>query len=198
MVEYLTNGVAINAVNMPAMSPERYKVMEPYIQLAGRLGNFAAQIASGNPRAVRLVYSGKLTENNTHLVRNAGLAGVLNRWLTHKANLVNAMQIAGQRGLQVGERHESRSGHIDSIRLELETDRGVTSVEGTVVLGRPRLLNVDGIYCEAQLAGHLTYMHNQGRTGRHRLRRDGAGKERDQHRELLARTPRLGQKRRAE
>ena len=27
-------------------------------------------------------------------MRNAGLAGVLNRWLSQKANLVNAMQIA--------------------------------------------------------------------------------------------------------
>ena len=40
-------------------------------------------------------------------------------------------------------------------------DDGVTSVEGAVILNRPRLLQVDGIYCEAALAGFLIYMRNQ-------------------------------------
>jgi D-3-phosphoglycerate dehydrogenase len=50
---------------------------------------------------------------------------------------------------------------MDSIRLELETDAGTTTVEGAVLLGKPRLVQVDGIYCEAQLAGHLIFMKNQ-------------------------------------
>jgi D-3-phosphoglycerate dehydrogenase len=70
------------------------------------------------------------------------------------------MQIAGQRGWGLAERHEARSGHTDSIRLELETDAGVTMVEGAVLLGKPRLIQVDGIYCEAPLSGHLIFMMN--------------------------------------
>ncbi len=161
LAEYLQSGVAINAVNMPALSPEQYKVIEPYISLAEKLGSFAAQIATGSPRGVRLVYLRKLAEDNTHLIRNAGLAGVLNQWLSQRANLVNAMQIAAERNLHVSERHEKRVGHMDAIRLELETDAGVTTVEGAVLLGKPRLLQVDGIYCEAPLSGHLIYMRNQ-------------------------------------
>ena len=160
VVEYLQNGVAINAVNMPALSPEQYRVVGPYITLALRLGTFAAYIASGNPQTVRLSYRGKIAEVNTQLVRNAGLAGVLRRSLAQRANVVNAMQIASERALNVGERHQTRSGHVDSVALELETDSGVTSVEGAVVLGKPRLIQVDGIYCEATLAGHLTFMKN--------------------------------------
>jgi len=161
VVEYLNSGVVINAVNMPALSPEQYRSLGPYIALAERLGAFASYIAVGNPKAVRLVYRGRLAENNTNLIRNAGLAGVLNRSLTHKANLVNAMQIATQRGLDVAESHEKRSVHTDSIRLELETEKGVTTVEGAVVLAKPRLLLVNDIYCEVALAGHFVYMMNQ-------------------------------------
>jgi len=160
LAEYLRSGVAINAVNMPALSPEQYRAVEPYIALAERLGAFAAHIATGNPRTVRLVYLGKIAESNTHLIRNSGLAGVLNRSLSQKANVVNAMQIAAQRGLKVAESHEQRTGAMDSVRLELETDAGLTTVEGAVLLGKPRLLQVDGIYCEAQLSGHLTFMKN--------------------------------------
>jgi D-3-phosphoglycerate dehydrogenase len=161
IVEYLQNGVALNAVNMPALTPEQYKTLVPYSQLAERLGNFASYVSTGNPKTVRLVYFGRIAELNTHLVRNAGLAGVLHRSLARQANSINAMQIAGDRGLTVAERHDKRSAHIDSVRLELESDTGLTSVEGAVVLDRPRLLQVDGIYCEAPLDGHLTFLKNE-------------------------------------
>src|SRR2546423_13428335 len=128
VVEYLKSGVAINAVNMPALSPEQYRALGPYAALADRLGNFAAHIASGNPHTVRLHYFGKIAASNTNLLRNAGLAGVLGRSTSHRANLINAMQIAEQRGWDVVERHDKRSVHTDSIRLEVETDSGVTSV----------------------------------------------------------------------
>lgn len=161
LAQYLLSGVALNAVNMPALTPEQYKAIEPYITLAEKLGAFAAQVAEGSPVMVRLVYLRRLAEDNTHLIRNAGLAGVLNQWLSQRVNLVNAMQIAAQRGLRVEEKHEKRAGHMDAIRLELETDKGVTTVEGAVVLGKARLLHVDGIYCEVPLAGNLIYMRNQ-------------------------------------
>jgi D-3-phosphoglycerate dehydrogenase len=161
LAEYLSNGVAINAVNMPALSPEQYRALGPYIELARRLGAFAAHIASGNPKTVRLTYLGRIGENNTNLVRNSAVAGVLSRSAAQRANLVNAMQIAKQRGWSVDERHEARAGHTDSVRLELETDSGVTTVEGAVLLGKPRLIQVDGIYCEATLSGHLVFMVNE-------------------------------------
>jgi D-3-phosphoglycerate dehydrogenase / 2-oxoglutarate reductase len=161
VVEYLQNGIAIHAVNMPALSPEQYRALGHYVTLAERLGNFAAHIATGNPRTVRLTYLGKIADNNTHLLRNAGVAGVLSRSTAQRANVVNAMQIAEQRGWNVAETHEKRSVHTDSIRLELETDAGLTVVEGAVFLEKPRLTQVDGIYCEAPLAGFLIFMKNQ-------------------------------------
>jgi D-3-phosphoglycerate dehydrogenase len=161
VVEYLRHGVAINAVNMPALSPEQYHAITPYITLAERLGTFAAHVASGNPKTVRLTYSGRIADGNTNLLRSAGLAGALGRSTARKANLVNAMTIAGQRGWSVQENRENRSGPTDSIRVDLITEDGTTSVEGVVLLDKPRLTQVDGIYCEAALSGFLIFMKNQ-------------------------------------
>jgi D-3-phosphoglycerate dehydrogenase len=161
IVDYLQTGIALNAVNLPALTPEQYKTLSPYSQLAERLGSFASYIAQGNPRTARLVYFGKLAELNTHLVRNAGIAGILQRSLARNANTVNAMQIAADRGLTIAERHDQRAAHTDTVLLELETDAGHTSVEGAVLLDRPRLLQVDGIQCEAPLEGHLTFVENE-------------------------------------
>jgi D-3-phosphoglycerate dehydrogenase len=161
VVEYLKSGVAINAVNMPALSPEQYRALGPYAELAERLGNFAAHVACGNPRRVRLMYFGKIADSNTNLLRSAGLAGLLSRSSPRRVNLVNAMQIAEQRGWSVSEAREPRSVHTDSIRLELETDDAVTAVEGAVFFGKPRLTQVDGILCEVALGGCLIFMKNQ-------------------------------------
>src|SRR5207237_2549670 len=109
---------------------------------------------------VRLTYLGRIADMNTSLLRNAGLAGVLSRSTEHKANVVNAMQIAADRGWNVAEVHDKRSTHSDTICLEIETDSGTTTVEGAVVLNKPRLMHVDGIYCEAPLNGHLVCMKN--------------------------------------
>ncbi len=161
VAEYLKNGVAINAVNMPALSPEQYRALGPYITLAERLGTFASFISDSNPVTVKFTYSGRIGELNTTLVRNAGLSGLLARSLASKANLINAMQIAADRGLNISENHVLRGGHTDSIRIEIETSAGKTSVEGAMVLDRPRVLSVDGIYVEAPLEGNLLYLKNQ-------------------------------------
>jgi D-3-phosphoglycerate dehydrogenase / 2-oxoglutarate reductase len=158
VVEYLKNGVALNAVNLPGMTAEQYRTVGPYVALAEHLGVFASWAATGNPKTVRIVYRGKIADQNTVLVRNAAVAGVLSRSMQHRANVVNALQYAADRGLTFSESHEPRTDHIDTIRVELETDAGLSYVEGAVVMDKARLLSVDGIRCEARLEGHLLFL----------------------------------------
>ncbi len=161
LVDYLKSGVALNAVNMPALTLEQYRTLEPYVDLAERLGLFLSHIAPENAHTIRLIYFGRLAENNTQILRNAGLAGVLSRSMEHRANVVNAMQIATQRGFRVVEQLEPGESHMDSIRMELESDAGSFSAVGAVVLDKPRLLQVEGISCEATLDGYLMYSKNE-------------------------------------
>ena len=186
VAEYLRSGIAINAVNMPALSPEQYRHLGPYIEMAERLGTFAAHIASGNPRTVRFTYHGKIAENNTNLLRNAGLAGALRRSSAKKANLVNAMQIASQRGWSVAEGHEKRSGHTDTIHFELETDTGVTS-RGRRRAARQSAPDSGGWHLLRGLALRSPDLHEEpGRAGRDRACRHRARPQPDQHRQFLA------------
>ncbi len=161
VAEYLLHGIALNAVNVPAMTAEQYKAVGPYATLAERMGTVAVNITEGNPRTVRLVYRGKIAEYNTSLIRNSGVAGVLSRSSAQKPNVVNALQFAADRGLSYAERHEPRTGHTDTVLLELETDQGTTILEGAIVFDRPRLLHVDSIPCEVALTGHLLFLKNK-------------------------------------
>ncbi|MES1257810.1 MAG: phosphoglycerate dehydrogenase [Acidobacteriota bacterium] len=156
MAEYLQSGVAVHAVNIPSLSTEQYRAAAPFIDLTEKLGILAAHLASGNPKMARLTWFGRVSDMNTILLRNAGLAGALNRSTSaRKANVVNAMQLAADRGWNVAEVHDKSLGHADSVRFELETDSGITALEGAVVQGKARLINVDDIYCEAPLNGPL-------------------------------------------
>jgi D-3-phosphoglycerate dehydrogenase len=159
--EYVKNGIIVNAVNVPAPSADEYRVLEPYLKLAEKLGSFVAQIAAGPPRTVRIAMSGKVAQMNTVLLRSATLKGVLNRVAAELANLVNASTLAAERGITLEEVGARGTAHNDSMRVTIVTDERESSVEGGIFFGdRPRLLAADGIQVEAPLEGSLIYFKN--------------------------------------
>lgn len=159
--DFLSDGVVMNAVNMPSVSAEQYARLSPFLKLAERLGKFTAQIAEGRLVRVKLTYSGEFGETNSHLIRNAALAGVLNRFLEEKANLINAAQVAKERGFGVAETRRGRTEFADSVSVLLETENGEVFAEGAVFPdGSPRLISVDGIYVESPLDGHMLFIQN--------------------------------------
>ncbi len=162
--DYLVQGVARNAVNMPSISPEEYKKLEPYLALGEKLGAFLAQIAGEHAEEVRISYDGGLAELNTHLVRNAVLKGILNQVLSERANLVNAGTLAQGRGLEVIElRSARRAAFLNSLGIALRTEAGPASALGMVGLGggAPRLLGINDIDIEAPLRGTILFIRNQ-------------------------------------
>lgn len=159
--DYLRLGVPRNAVNMPAISPEEYKKLEPYIQLGEKLGAFVAQITGERLEEVKISYDGGLAELNTHLVKNAVLKGVLNKPLLHEINLVNAAAMAQERGIEVVEvRSARRATYSNSLGIALRTDTESTSVLGMVGMRGLRILGISDIDIEASLKGYLLFIRN--------------------------------------
>jgi D-3-phosphoglycerate dehydrogenase / 2-oxoglutarate reductase len=161
--DYLVLGVARNAVNMPSISPEEFKKLEPYIQLGEKLGAFLAQIAGERLEEVRISYDGGLAELNTHLVKNAVLKGILNQVLDEDANLVNAGTLAQSRGVEVVElRSARRAAFSNSLGIALRTDAGTHSALGMVGLrGSLRILGINDVDIEAPLRGTILFIRNQ-------------------------------------
>ncbi len=160
--DFLHDGVVRNAVNLPTVSAEEYRRLRPFLELAERLGAFAAQVAGPMSR-VHLTYAGAVGEMNTHLLRNAALKGVLSHVLSEPANLVNAAQLAAERGLTIEEAHVRREqGFPNTLGVTLQSGECQFSVEGTVVHGSAlRLLRVDDIEIEAPLEGTLLFTRNR-------------------------------------
>jgi D-3-phosphoglycerate dehydrogenase / 2-oxoglutarate reductase len=163
--EYLTKGVIQNAVNVPSISEEEYQEMKPYIALGERLGTFLAQSCEGGVEEMCLTYTGEIAEWKTALIRNAAVAGALNQ-LAHaheRANLVNAVSAAEERGIRVTERKQKPDGTLGgtTLRMTFKAAQQENTVAGCVQPnGQPRLLEIDGIHVEAPLEGNVIYLRN--------------------------------------
>ena len=163
--DYLADGLIRNAVNMPALSPEQYRRLRPYIDLGERLGALIAQAApSPSFSRIRIRYAGEAAELGSHVVRSAVLSGILNCVLAEKVNLVNASAAAAERGLIVEETTRRRErGFPNTVEVAVAdgTERDL-AVEGTVISdGSPRILSLDGIELEAPLEGTLLLTRNR-------------------------------------
>jgi D-3-phosphoglycerate dehydrogenase len=161
--DFLLQGVARNAVNMPSVSAEEYKKLQPYLSLGEKLGAFLAQIAGERREEVRISYDGGLAELNTNLVRNAVLKGILKQVLSDQVNLVNAAALAQARGIEVIElRSARRAAFSNSLGIALRTETGSASALGMVGLGGTlRILGVNDIDIDAPLRGVILYIRNQ-------------------------------------
>jgi len=161
--DFLISGVARNAVNMPAVSAEEFKKLEPYIQLGEKLGAFLAQLAGERIREVRISYDGGLAELNTHLVKNAVLMGILKPALSEQVNLINAGALAQLRGVEVAEvRSARRATFSNSLGIGIYTEGESATGVGMVGLrGALRILGLNDIDIEASLRGIILFINNQ-------------------------------------
>lgn len=162
--DYLADGIIRNAVNMPAIAPEQYRRLRPYLELGEGLGMLVAQAApSPSFSRLRIRYSGEPAELGSHVIRSAVVAGLLNSVLDEKVNLVNAGQVAAERGLQVEETTRRRErGFPNAVEVTLSDAGRDLSVEGSVMQdGSPRILSLDSIGLEAPLEGTLLLTRNR-------------------------------------
>ena len=159
--EYLKLGVVQNAVNAASLTHEEYLQLAPFIDLAGRLGNFLSQAEPKNIESIHITYSGALAEGKTDLVRNAAIAGLLAQ--SEHVNRINAATIAQERGIRIHEeKHESRRGGASNVlSITLHDASGSIKGSATVLHGQqPRLLAFDGMDIESPLEGSLLVCRN--------------------------------------
>ncbi len=169
--DYLKLGVVQNAVNVPSLTHEEYLELAPYIEMAGRLGQFLAHATPGNLENIQITYNGRIATGKTDLIRNAAIAGIFSEsdssesasGTTSGANRINAAAIAAERGIRIQEdKREIVSGGAGSVlKLVLHSSEGDAAGSATVLHGSsPRLLTLDGIDIEAPLHGTLVVIRN--------------------------------------
>lgn len=164
--DYLLTGGVTNALNMPSLSAEEAPKLKPYMSLAEEIGGFAGQITETSLKRVVIEYEGHVGTLNTSPLTAVVLEGLLSP-LMSSVNMVNAPVIAKQRNIEVSETKHDREGDYSTlIRLTVETDRGERTVAGTLFANQaPRIVEIDGVRVEAELAPHMMYVVNDDKPG---------------------------------
>jgi len=166
MADYLLTGGVTNALNMPSLSAEEAPKLKPYMVLAEQIGGFAGQITETGLKRVVIEYEGHVASLNTNPLTAVVLEGLLSPLLS-SVNMVNAPVVAKERNIQITEvKHDREGDYHTLIRLTVETDRGERSIAGTLFANEaPRLVDVDGVRLEAELAPNMLYVVNDDKPG---------------------------------
>jgi D-3-phosphoglycerate dehydrogenase / 2-oxoglutarate reductase len=165
--DYLALGVIRNAVNFPAIGAEEMLRLQPYLTLAQQMGALGVQLADGRIKGIGVRLYGPLVGQNSALIVSAAVTGLLQPLLSSAVTIVNARDIATERGIEIVESHSSRARDFANIvSVKVHTNTGERWLEGTVFEpGRPRLTLLDGVEVEAELQGTLLVLRNADKPG---------------------------------
>jgi len=167
VVDYLIHETIRNAVNFPSIPSDQVARLQPFINLAEKLGGFAAQIFEGGITEITIEYRGEASEINTAPVTIAAIKGFLTPILEETVNFVNALFIAKERGIEVKETKSTDAGDYQSmVLMRLKAKDKETHLAGTLFSKKdPRIVAIDNFKVEIVPDGDLLFIYNNDKPG---------------------------------
>jgi D-3-phosphoglycerate dehydrogenase len=162
VADALLDRVIRNAVNVPSIEPEVYRKMQPFIDLADRLGRLQAQLLEGQLERVTVEYFGDVTVYPTAPLTAAVMRGLVMAVSDEPVNFVNAPYFMRQRGVRVDElRSDDHEDYANLITVICRTSSGTRTVSGSLFAKHePRLVRLDDYSCDALPRGPMLFYVN--------------------------------------
>jgi D-3-phosphoglycerate dehydrogenase len=156
-----------NAANYPCLEAEVCKFLEPYINLAEKLGMFSSQLVEGRFQELDISYSGEIVQYDLTPLTMSLVKGILSPILKETVNFINALALAKARGIKISEAKSSKEVEfVNLIQLEIKTDKETKVISGTLSANKqPRIVKVDGYYVEVSPVGEMIFIQNWDRPG---------------------------------
>ena len=158
----LLHGDLRTAVNAPGLTGGGFAEVAPLVDLAERLGRIVCGLARASYTSLSVRYSGS-RDDALSPVAAAATLGLLCEVVEGPLNIVNALQVAAERGLAVHRsRSAARSGVGDLIELDLETSDGRVHVAGTLGgNGHPRVVRINDYRVDIVPEGTILILKNK-------------------------------------
>jgi D-3-phosphoglycerate dehydrogenase / 2-oxoglutarate reductase len=168
----LGGGVVTNAVNIAAVRPEAMEALAPFVPLCEKLGRLAQGLGDGSVDRVSAEFRGRIAAHDTRLLGIAVLVGILSGHTEEPVNLVNAPQMAEERGIELVETKDaSAEDFTELVTVRVGSGDHEVEVAGTSVGPRnePYLVSVWGEGFYLPFAEHIAvfrYADQPGMIGR--------------------------------
>ena len=142
-------------------------MLNPYINLAEKLGLFTGQILEGRLFKVNIEYNGEITKMDCSPLTLSLLKGLLTPSLRETVNFVNALTLAKERGIKVSQVKSTQSEEFANlITITAETDKDNHCVSGTLFTNKEmRIVKLDDFYIEAIPKGPMLIINNLDKPG---------------------------------
>jgi len=168
VADFLLEGKLHGALNMPVADMALLKQLEPHLKLAADMGRVLSQLVDGSVEAVRVTCAGAVED--PYPIALAAVRGVMEHMLDSRLNFVNTAAVAGERGIAFTHAYESgEMGYANLVRVEVDTDRGQTSMAGSVFgshgKSHPRVVEIEGYHLELQPEGVMLFIRNRDEPG---------------------------------
>ncbi|GAA5482860.1 phosphoglycerate dehydrogenase [Haloferula sargassicola] len=165
--DFLSTGEIRNAINMPSLDAAALKALGSYLDLAGALGKVLAKLGPENPDSLRVSYHGDLASKDTGLVSRTALYRLLERSRPDgQVNLVNAPAVAKSMGLDLVESTiNAQTEFSDLLVAELRKGDEKFRVAGTIIGRSPRIVEINRLFVDVPIEGHLLIVRNDDRPG---------------------------------
>ncbi len=162
MVDFLTTGAIVNAVNVPSLDSETRKALYPMLFLADRLGQFQAMFCLGRPESIEISYSGEIGVTDTYPITAAILTGFLTP-MVETVNMISAPAQLKARGIAFSEKRSAApSSYAFEIAVTVVTDKETHTVTGTLFHKTdPRICLIDGRRVDAKPEGNMLICINE-------------------------------------
>jgi D-3-phosphoglycerate dehydrogenase len=168
VTEALSGGVVTNAVNIAAVRPEAMEALAPFVPLCEKLGRLAQGLGDGSVEKVSAEFRGRIASHDTRLLGIAVMVGVLSGHTEEPVNLVNAPQMAEERGIELSETTDaSAEDFTELVKVRVHTAGGEVEVAGTSVGPRnePYLVAAWNESFYLPFAEHITVFRYADRPG---------------------------------
>jgi len=166
-VEFFFYGVIKNSVNVPSVSLEVAKQIGPYLKLSENLGTVVSAITEFPIQQIQIQYMGEISEMDTKVLTQGILKNVLTPQMSG-VNYVNAPLAAKKRGITVKEVKIAEQYDFTSlVTITVKGEKDENTVQGTLFGKKePRLIKINNIYLEADLAGgNMLFVYNHDKPG---------------------------------
>lgn len=167
IIKFFKTGTVTNPVNMPSIPKELLAEVEPFFELAEKLGLFLTQITSQPINEINLSYAGEIANFDVRPLTSNALKGYLKKTHGENVNDVNARYLTERVGIKINENKTTTAkGFTNLITIEVKTKDEVHSVAGTLLNGLgARIVKVENFVVDVIPEGHLLYIKNTDKPG---------------------------------
>ncbi len=157
----LVTGNLSGAVNLPGVSGAMLARLEPLLELARRLGRFAAALAPGRVEGIEVQYGGA-DPGAQRVVQLAALEGALGAMGVGPVTLVNAAALAEGRGIALGGRIGApEPGFETTVEVRVRAASQVTGVVGALAGERGHIVRINGFAIDIPPEGQILVLRNR-------------------------------------